>query len=341
MNQPLKSTSTQNAPWIEKIIFEQRNWVLLFMAVLTAILAWQASQLKVAASFEKMIPTGHPYVQNFLDNKKDLSGLGNVVRITVQAKQGDIFSKDYLETLKQVTDKAFFIPGVSRPDLRSLWTSNVRWVSVTEEGLEGGQVIPASYDGDEESIQQVKQNVELSGQIGRLVANDFESTIVYVPLLEVNPQTGERIDYQALSEQMETEIRDEFNSDSIQIRITGFAKIVGDLIDGATQVVMFFGIAVLITFVMLLLYSRSFKSTLTTLSCSIVAVIWQLGIINALGKGLDPYSMLVPFLIFAIAVSHGVQIVNAIAAHQAKGQNSYWAARFAFRGLYVAGLTAL
>ena len=330
-----------NAPFAERLIFNNRLLVIVLMVLATAVLAWQATQLKVAASFEKMIPTKHEYVVNFLENRADLTSLGNVVRVTVQAKEGDIFTPEYLETLKQVTDKAFYIPGVNRPEMASLWTANTRWTSVTEEGLEGGQVIPATYNGDAESIAQVRQNVELSGQIGRLVGNDFKSTIVYLPLLEINPETGNRLDYKEFSERIETELRDEFNSDKIEIRVTGFAKIVGDLIEGATQVVMFFGVAVLITLVMLFLYSRSVKSTLATLACSITAVIWQLGLLNALGMGLDPYSMLVPFLVFAIGVSHGVQIVNAIAHKQGDGHNKLNAARLAFRGLYIAGLTAL
>jgi uncharacterized protein len=335
------SNIQSKAPLAERLVFGNRMVVLLFMLVATVFLAWQATQLKVTASFDKMIPTNHEYVVNFLKNRADLTGLGNVVRVTVQAKEGDIFSPEYLETLKQVTDKAFYIPGVNRPEMASLWTANVRWTSVTEEGLEGGQVIPASYDGSPESIAQVRQNVELSGQVGRLVANDFKSTIIYLPLLEINPETGNRLDYKVFSERIESELRDEFNSDKIQIRVTGFAKIVGDLIEGATQVVMFFGVAVLITLVMLFLYSRSVKSTIATLVCSVIAVIWQLGLLNALGKGLDPYSMLVPFLVFAIAVSHGVQIVNAIAHKQGDGHDKLNAARLAFRGLYVAGLTAL
>lgn len=330
-----------NAPFAERLIFNNRLLVILLMVLATAVLAWQATQLKVAASFEKMIPTKHEFVINFLENRADLTSLGNVVRVTVQAKEGDIFTPEYLETLKQVTDKAFYIPGVNRPEMASLWTANTRWTSVTEEGLEGGQVIPATYNGDAESIAQVRQNVELSGQIGRLVGNDFKSTIVYLPLLEINPETGNRLDYKEFSERIETELRDEFNSDKIEIRVTGFAKIVGDLIEGATQVVMFFGVAVLITLVMLFLYSRSVKSTIATLACSITAVIWQLGLLNALGMGLDPYSMLVPFLVFAIGVSHGVQIVNAIAHKQGEGHNKLNAARLAFRGLYIAGLTAL
>ncbi|WP_334118392.1 efflux RND transporter permease subunit [Limnobacter sp.] len=335
------SDSKTKAPLAERLVFSKRPVVMILMLLATLVLAWQATQLKVAASFENMIPTKHEYVVNFLENRADLTGLGNVVRVTVQAKEGDIFSADYLETLKQVTDKAFYIPGVNRPEMASLWTANVRWTSVTEEGLEGGQVIPATYNGDTESIAQVRQNVELSGQIGRLVGNDFKSTIVYLPLLEINPETGKRLDYKEFSERIETELRDQFNSEKIEIRVTGFAKIVGDLIDGATQVVLFFGVAVLITLVMLFLYSRSVKSTVATLACSITAVIWQLGLLNALGMGLDPYSMLVPFLVFAIGVSHGVQIVNAIAHKQGEGHNRLDSARLAFRGLYIAGLTAL
>lgn len=335
------SNINANAPFAERLIFNNRLLVIVLMLLATAALAWQATQLKVAASFDKMIPTNHEFVVNFLENRADLSSLGNVVRVTVQAKEGDIFSAEYLETLKQVTDKAFYIPGVNRPEMASLWTANTRWTSVTEEGLEGGQVIPATYTGDAESIEQVRQNVELSGQIGRLVGNDFKSTIVYLPLLEINPETGDRLDYKEFSERIETELRNEFNSDKIEIRVTGFAKIVGDLIEGATQVVMFFGVAVIITIIMMFWYSRSLKSTVATIACSIVAVVWQLGFLNALGMGLDPYSMLVPFLVFAIGVSHGVQVVSAIALKQGEGHQRLDASRLAFRGLYIAGLTAL
>ena len=326
---------------IERFIFGNRLLLLAFMLLATLFLGWQASKLEVAASFEKMVPAGHEYIQNYLKNRKDLSGLSNVVRITVRARQGDIFTPQYLETLKKITDQAFYIPGVNRPAMSSLWTPNVRWASVTEEGIEGGQVIPASYDGSAQSIAQVRQNVELSGQVGRLVGNDFKSTIVSLPLLEINPETGERLDYKVFSARIEKDIRAQFESDQIGIGITGFAKMVGDLIDGAAQVVLFFVAAVLISAFMLFVYSRSVKSTLATLLCSVVAVVWQLGLIHVLGKGLDPYSMLVPFLVFAIAVSHAVQVVNAIAHRQSEGHGRLDSARLAFRGLVVAGLTAL
>ena len=81
------STKTK-APLAERLIFSKRPLVMLLMLIATIVLAWQATQLKVAASFEKMIPTNHEYVVNFLENRADLTSLGNVVRVTVQTKEG-------------------------------------------------------------------------------------------------------------------------------------------------------------------------------------------------------------------------------------------------------------
>lgn len=190
-------------------------------------------------------------------------------------------------------------------------------------------------------IERVKANVFKSGQIGVLVANNFQSAIIIAPLQDINPETGLPLDYRALSTVLEEKIRDKYSSKNVTIRIVGFAKVVGDLIDGALQVVAFFGLAVLITFVLLWLYSRCLRSTISVLVFSIFAVFCQLGILNLLGFGINPYSMLVPFLVFAIGVSHGVQIINSIIHHSVTGASNIDSAKLAFRSLYIAGITAL
>ncbi len=89
-----------------------------------------------------MIPLEHPYIVNMLDHRDDLDNLGNFVRIAVAVEEGDIFTAEYMETLKQITDEVFYLNGVDRSGLKTLWTSNVRWVEVTEQGFQGGTVIP-------------------------------------------------------------------------------------------------------------------------------------------------------------------------------------------------------
>lgn len=326
---------------IERVLFHKRLPVLMLFVLATLWLGFQAANIRPDASFVKMIPTAHPYVENYLRYRDDLAGLGNTLRVVVEAKEGDIFSAEYQDTLRQVTDEAFFIPGVDRSALKSIWTPNVRWTEVTEEGFVGGPVIPPEYDGSEESLAQVRTNILRSGQVGLLVANDFKSAIVQMPLFDRDPETGEKLNYQQFSERVESLIRDKYASDAVQIRVVGFAKIIGDLIEGAKSVALFFAIAIGITWVLLLLYSGSLAGSLIPLACSLVAVVWQLGLLRALGYGLDPYSMLVPFLVFAIGVSHGVQVVNTIRLEQSQGADPWLASRRAFRAIYIPGLTAL
>tara|TARA_R110000823_G_scaffold91174_1_gene201050 strand:+ start:6026 stop:8416 length:2391 start_codon:yes stop_codon:yes gene_type:complete len=328
-------------PAIANLIFRSRAVLVLLFVAATIFFGYQASNLKPDASFEKMVPVSHPYIVNFLENKADLAGLGNAVRITVQTQEGDIFTEEFQELLRKITDEVFYVRGVDRAALQSLWTPNVRWQEVTEEGFVGGSVIPDDYDGSERSLQRLRQNTLKSGQVGRLVANNFESATVLAPLVEIDPETGEKLDYHQLSEDLERQIRDKYQSDNIKIRITGFAKLVGDLINGAILVAAFFGIAFGITAVMLYLYSRCHWCTLVPLACSTGAVVWQLGLLQTLGLGIDPYSMLVPFLVFAIGISHSVQMINRFGEHMCEGLGKRDAAWLTFVRLSKPGFIAL
>ena len=68
---------------------------------------------------------------------------------------------------------------------------------------------------------------------------------------------------------------------------------------------------------------------------------WQLGLVALFGFELDPFSILVPFLVFAIGVSHGAQKMNGIMQDIGRGTHKLVAARYTFRRLFLAGLTAL
>ncbi len=335
----LKDFDRASGVLAERLLFNYRIVVMLCCLAVTVLLGYQALGIRLNASFEKMIPSKHPYIANYQANKADLVGLGNTLRIAVETTQGTVFDAKYLETLRALNDELFQLPGVSRPFMKSLWTPATRWVGVTEEGFDGGPVIPDDYDGSPKSLEQVKLNVERSGEIGQLVAPNYQSSIIFLPLDDVG-EGGQRLDYHALSQKLE-QLRQKYQSDTIKIHITGFAKVVGDLIDGLIQVLIFFAIAIVICTAVLYWYSRCLRSTLLVVSCSFVAVIWLLGLLPTLGLELDPYSILVPFLVFAIGMSHGAQKMNGIMQDIGRGTHRLVAARYTFRRLFVAGLTAL
>ncbi|KJZ61397.1 efflux RND transporter permease subunit [Pseudomonas fluorescens] len=325
---------------VERLLFNHRRIILGICVLLSLVFGYQALSLKLNAAFEKMIPTDHPYVQNYLKNRGQLGEGGNTLRIAIEASQGSIFDAAYLETVKKINDEVFLLPGVDRSYMKSLWTPATRWIGVTEEGFDGGPVIPDNYDGSAGSLDQVRQNVERSGEVGRLVASNFKSSIVLLPLQDITSDDGKPLDYNALSSQLE-QIRAKYETDNIKIHITGFAKVVGDLIDGMRQMQLFFAATLVICGIVLFWYTRCIRSTLLVLLCSIIAVVWLLGLLPTLGFDLDPYSILVPFLVFAIGLSHGAQKMNGIMQDIGRGADKLVAARFTFRRLFLTGLMAL
>ena len=325
----------------ERLIFNYRPYVLTLFVLLTAWLGYQASFLKPDASFEKMIPMQHPYIRSMMAHIEDIGAAGTSVQVVVESTDGDIMSADYLETLRQISDAALYLPGVYQSRVQSLWTPNVRWMEVTEDGFDGGTVIPADYDGSAESLEAVRQNILRSGLVGRLIADDFKSTIIEIPLIDRDPTTGERLDYPAFSRLLETELRERYQSEHVTIHITGFAKLIGDLIDGIGSIIVFAVITLLVTLILLYHFCRCPIATIAPLLCSVIAVIWQLGLLRVFGYGINAYSMLVPFLVFAIGVSHGVQIINAITIEMSEGASANLAARKAYRALYLPGIVAL
>lgn len=324
---------------IERVLFNNRLMVIIVCALLTALLGWQATKLTINASFEKTLPTHQAYIQNYLTYEKELTGLGNALRIAVVNPKGTIYDAEYLELLRQFSDEVFLLPGVDRVQMKSLWTPSTRWIGVTEEGLDGGPVIPEDYDGSPASLQKLKANVARSGQIGQLIAADEESTIIYMPLLNADV-TGEALDYAKYSDALE-DLRVKYQEKGLEIHITGFTKVMGDLIEGVQAVLGFFILAVVIATIMVFWYTRCVRSTFLVVFASMLAVVWQLGILPTLGYVLDPYSILVPFLVFAIGMSHGAQKMNGIMQDVGRGFDKLVAARFTFRRLFLAGLTAL
>ncbi len=339
LTDPLNQFDRASGSFVERLLFNNRLLVTIACALVTAVLGWQATKLNINASYEKTIPGRHPYVQNYLANQAELTGLGNAVRIAVDNPRGSIYDRGYLDTLRKLSEEVFLLPGVARNQMKSLWTPGTRWVGVTEDGLEGGPVIPDGYDGGAASLAQLQANIARSGEIGQLVAFDGNSSVIYVPLL-VRDGDGKALDYGQFAQRLEA-LRAKYEQQGVRLHITGFAKLVGDLIEGVRAMLAFFAIAVAIASAMVYCYTRCWRSTALVVSASLVAVVWQLGTLPMLGYALDPYSILVPFLVFAIGMSHGAQKMNGIMQDIGRGMHKLVAARYTFRRLFLAGLTAL
>ena len=312
---------------------------MIFLAI-TVALGASALRVHLDPGFNKLIPLKHALMEAFLKHSGTFAG-ANRILVNVKWKgEGDIYNAEFMKAIRGVTDDVFFTPGVNRAQVFSIFTPNVKYIEVTEEGFAGEVVIPSRFEADAEGLAKVRANVARSGEIGRLVANDLKAALVRADLLETDPSSGKKLDYAEVSKKLE-EIRAKYTSDKIEINIIGFAKIVGEVMDGLFTVVAFFGIAFVVTAVLLFVYTRSLKLTIVALFVALLPVVWLLGILPLIGYGIDPMSILVPFLIFSIGVSHAVQMTNAWKQHVLAGESSEEASRRAFRNLAIPGTVAL
>ncbi len=324
---------------VSNLVFNNRKTLLTVFAMLTVLFAASASRLTVDAGFNKMVPLEHPYMKVYRGYEKVFGG-ANRVAVAIVQKDGDIFNKEYMAKLKALTDDVFLLNGVDRPSVKSLFTPNTWVIEVIEEGFSGGNVIPATFQGTDADLKQVRANVQKSSEIGRTVATDFTAALVTAGLMEIDPQTNARLNYFEVASKLEA-LRHKYEGPNHTVHIIGFAKAVGDIRNGARGVLTFFGIAFVITAGLMFFFVKDLKLTGVALVVAMMPVLWLLGTLPILGYGIDPLSILVPFLIFSIGVSHAVQMVKTWEREAVTGTDSLTAAKRAFARLFIPGTFAL
>lgn len=383
---------------VEPPIFRGRFITITLLSLITLFLLWHTAQVRPNAGWLKMVPQEHPYMQTFMEYYRDFGG-ANTVLIAVHNEKGDIYEPEFMETLRKVSDDAFFIPGADRARVTSIFSPSILFIEVVEGGLSGENVIPSDYRPTPEMMEKIRSNVGKANVIGRLVSEDQTTALVQFELLENDPRKGtlsykkeqqkpllqrlneawERgavddeeapetpglmdrigatvkvgmqagmanedsnmgLNYVEVGEKLE-EIRSKYESENISIHIVGFAKVVDDMTKAAMEVAGFFFIALVMMGTLLWIYLGSFRLAFLVVATSLIACIWEMGLLHLVGYGLDPFALLVPFLIMSVSVSHGVQYVNAWANEVSeKGVSNYNAALATFRSLAIPGVVAL
>ena len=324
------------------VVFNNRRKLLIVFSAMTVLFLVSASQLRVDAGFNKMVPLKHPYMKVYKEYETVFGG-ANRIAIAIVQKEGDIYNKEFMDTLKAATNEVLVLEGVDKASVRSLFTPNTRFIEVVEEGFAGGNVIPATFQGTPEDLAVVRRNVQKSNEIGRTVATDFSGALISAGLLEYIPKDGgkvEKLNYFEFSRKLDA-IRAKHESPNRSVHVIGFAKAVGDIASGAQGVVAFFGLAFVITAVLMYWFVKDMKLTAIALAVAMMPVLWLLGTLPVIGFGIDPLSILVPFLIFSIGVSHAVQMTKTWEREVTAGADSLQAAKNSFSKLFIPGTLAL
>ena len=316
-----------------RLLFRFRLRLCLLLVLLTVFLGLHANQLRVATDFSRMVPQKHPYIKDYSPYKKIFGG-GNQLKVEVSRRDGSILTKDFLLKLHQVTDDVMFVKGIDRLKVRSLVSPETRFVRITEEGFDRGPVVPEQIPDDEEELAKIGDIITAARLKGRLVSMDMKSALITAELYESG------VDYLSVYRQLE-EIRERHTDEDISIHINGFAMVVGFVNDALPKIVSLFVLSIFITFLILYRCFRYLGLALLPLLSGALSVLWSLGLASLIGINLDPMTSIVPFLVLAIGVSHGIQMIKRYLEQCVIHAEGYNAALHALAGLILPGVAAL
>ncbi len=316
-----------------RMIFRFRVPLLALLALVTAFLGIQASRLRVVTDFSKMVPQGHPYIRDYRPFKGVFGG-GNQIRVEVSRRQDTILDPSFLSLLRQINEDVMFIKGIDRLTVRSLVSPETRFVVTNEEGFEMGPVVPYQIPRTEPELAKIHDNILLAQLKGRLVSMDMKSALITAEVYE----TG--VDYLSVYRQL-NQIREKYSSQDVTIHINGFAMVVGFVNQALPKILALFGLSIFVTFVILCRCFRRLSLAMLPLFSGGLSVLWSIGIARLAGMTLDPMTTIVPFLVFAIGVSHGIQMVKRYLEQCALHEQGYDAALHALAALMMPGIVAL
>ena len=317
---------------LEMWIFNNPRKVLSLIAILTVMFALRIPGLKIYTDFADLLPQQHPYIE--LHNSiKDSFGGANVLVVGVAFENGDIFTNENLAIIDRVTQAVDNLPGVNHNLVSSVTHRNSRKIWLTEVGSINSEPYYDSTSGEysEDALAAMKSDVAANPRVyGPLVSPDLRMALVKAQLIEG------KLDYAATFTQLQ-HLRESESADGITIYATGQPVLVGWAYTYMEQILQIFIFTVLTMLALLLFHFRKAYGVLIPLGGVLISTIWGLGIISVLGYNLDPLGLVIPFLIAARAMSHGVQLVERYYAEARELGEGPKAAKATFDSLFRPG----
>jgi predicted RND superfamily exporter protein len=317
---------------IDRMVFAHPWLTLGVVAAVTVFFAVQLPTVRMASDFADLLPQEHPYIQLHNEIRDTFGGANNVI-VAAEVEEGTIFTNQTLARIHRITQAVDSLTGINHNLVTSVTHRNVRKIWLNEQGTIKSaphyDPLKENYTSDE--LKAMESDVTANPRVyGLLVSPNLKSALIRGTLNE-----GE-LDYEKVFNQLQ-DIRQQESAIGIKIHATGQPVLIGWVTSYVVEIVQIFLYTVLIMVVLLIVYFRRAYGILLPILGIVLTTVWGLGILSLLDYNLDPLMMVVPFLISARAMSHGIQMVERYYHELALNNNKQLAARNTFESLFRPG----
>ncbi len=319
------------------------NWVvghqklaLLLVLIPSLILAYSLPSIEVFSRFSDLLPQKHEYVKNY-NRMKEVFGGANVITMSLEAKSGDIFSKETLEKVQYLTKEIDLIAGVNHYQVASIAHPKIRVVKTNKDGLVISRpVLPPEIPSSADELKNLKEEI-LNNTIvyGTYVSKDGMAALITAGFDE------ERLDYSQIHSRL-SEIKKEVEEDgSVELFVAGEPMLKGWIYHHSNELYLIFSITFAIMIILLFVHFRALSGVFIPIFCTLLSAVWGLGLVGWLKFNLDPLILVVPILISARTASHCVQLIERFQDEVRKGIESRQAVKNSMGELLIPASIAI
>lgn len=318
------------AYWIVKGRFA----VLIAILLLTALFGYHALRIEMYTAFSDLLPTDHPFIRVHNQFSKIFGG-ANLVLLSVEVKEGDIFNPRTLEKIKKLTEVLELTRGANNYQIFSIARQKVKDVRATSWGIEVQPIMWPHVPKTEEGLERLRNAVYANPTVaGRLVSMDGKAALITAAFHE------ERLDYAQLFRRIQSAIR-EVEDDNTTVYATGEPILYGWIYFHLKDIAVVITLTCLALLALLIVYYRNLNGVLIPILSALITLIWGTGFTSLMGYNFDPLVLVVPFLIAARTISHSIQFRERFFEELDRWGNKEKAAVESASGLLMPGGVAI
>ncbi|REJ82762.1 MAG: RND transporter [Acidobacteria bacterium] len=326
---PLTAGDRFALAWVDRVC--ARPWMVLLAALaLVGAASSGAIRLSFSDSFRDYFGPENPELLAF-DELQATYAKSDSILFVVQPSGGDVFTRETLSLIEELTERAWQLPYASRVD--SLTNFQHSWA-------EGDDLTVADLVRDADALSQeeleARREIALAEPLlrGLLVSPEGDTTGVNVVFQFPEVGGSEVAEAVTAARALAEEARQQRPDTRIVlagVTMLNHAFAESGQRDGATLVPLMFGLV----FVLMLVILRSLVAALAGFTVVGMSAATGLGLAGYLGIALSPVAVTAPTLIMTLAVADSVHILVTLLAGLREGSEKVAALRESVRVNFV------
>ncbi|MBN2119831.1 MAG: MMPL family transporter [Candidatus Omnitrophica bacterium] len=282
-------------------IIHLRIYIILACVIISVFFINVLKDIKIETHLEDFLPQKHAFikVQNTLT---DIFGGLNQVSIALEAKNSTIFEKEFLEKLILLTEDLYLLEGVNIARINSIASRHIKHVTVNEEGFFVKRLLRVAPENAGEMAEFRARVVSNPNVYGKMVSPDLKSTLIYLDF-ESKVKTSYIFD-------VLKGFKEKYEDANTSMYIAGRPILEGWLNFYMPRMFKILMISFIVISCILYLTFRSKRGVILPLIDSSMATLWGMGTMKLMGLRLDPSTILVPFIILSLGISHSIHTMK-------------------------------